>query len=502
MKHIARALASQGRGPDTELLHVSRNELKHLAGLAGLKELPRNPKTGLPEAGLFESVLPIVGGIAGGMIGGPWGAALGSGLGTGLGGGSQQDMLRNAAVGGIGAYALGPAANAVDTAPATAVGSSAANTAATEATGQAAAATPVFDPTELTPQQLSPGASIGAYPEGAAMPYSTPGVTATNLNAPVAPPVSPAATPSMWDKTKAWVGEHPVQAGILGLGAASALAPTPERQKRRIEEKGRAHSGVRAAGPQAAPGANPYAERTYFANNAANTYTQDPSTYRYDYAEGGEVQPEGYKHTQFQSTYQPGLNTQIAPETQSAAMQAAYAQPAGGIASLPAMDPDWYGKSLGAPDTAAVTTPGSANYGQFHGAAQLGLAPFTAGLSLTPGGGDFVHNTMGSIGLGGFFAKGGELNLRGPRKSLDPVFLKGAGDGMSDSIPANIDGQEPIRVASGEFIVPSDVVSHLGNGDSNAGAKQLHGMMDRVRKAKTGKKKQAPQFSAGKYLPA
>jgi hypothetical protein len=81
-------------------------------------------------------------------------------------------------------------------------------------------------------------------------------------------------------------------------------------------------------------------------------------------------------------------------------------------------------------------------------------------------------------------------------------MLKGPGDGMSDSIPGVIAGRQPARLADGEFVVPADVVSHLGNGSTDAGAKRLYGMMDKVRKARTGKKKQAPAVKADKYMPA
>jgi hypothetical protein len=81
-------------------------------------------------------------------------------------------------------------------------------------------------------------------------------------------------------------------------------------------------------------------------------------------------------------------------------------------------------------------------------------------------------------------------------------MLKGPGDGMSDSIPASIAGKQPARLADGEFVVPADVVSHLGNGSTDAGAKKLYGMMAKIRKARTGKKKQAPAVKAAKYMPA
>ena len=81
-------------------------------------------------------------------------------------------------------------------------------------------------------------------------------------------------------------------------------------------------------------------------------------------------------------------------------------------------------------------------------------------------------------------------------------YLDGPGDGMSDSIPATIGDKQPARLADGEFVVPADVVSHLGNGSSKAGAKQLYAMMDKVRHARTGTKKQGKQIKAEKYLPA
>ena len=81
-------------------------------------------------------------------------------------------------------------------------------------------------------------------------------------------------------------------------------------------------------------------------------------------------------------------------------------------------------------------------------------------------------------------------------------MLRGPGDGMSDDIPGVIAGKQPARLADGEFVVPADVVSHLGNGSTDAGAKKLYSMMDNVRKARTGSKKQGKQIKADKYMPA
>lgn len=83
----------------------------------------------------------------------------------------------------------------------------------------------------------------------------------------------------------------------------------------------------------------------------------------------------------------------------------------------------------------------------------------------------------------------------------NPRLLKGPGDGMSDNIPAVIGNKQPARLADGEFVVPADVVSHLGNGSTDAGAKHLYNMMDRVRKARTGNKQQGKQINPAKFLP-
>jgi hypothetical protein len=105
-----------------------------------------------------------------------------------------------------------------------------------------------------------------------------------------------------------------------------------------------------------------------------------------------------------------------------------------------------------------------------------------------------VYGEMAAKGL----AKGGQLG----GYSDGGRMLKGPGDGMSDSIPGVIANKQPARLADGEFVVPADVVSHLGNGSTDAGAKQLYAMMDRVRKARTGNSKQGKQIKPAKYMAA
>jgi len=102
---------------------------------------------------------------------------------------------------------------------------------------------------------------------------------------------------------------------------------------------------------------------------------------------------------------------------------------------------------------------------------------------------DYRNMAGGGIASLGGYSDGGRM-------------LKGPGDGMSDSIPATISNKQPARLADGEFVVPADVVSHLGNGSTDAGAKQLYKMMEKVRVARTGQKMQGRQINPRKYVPA
>jgi hypothetical protein len=112
--------------------------------------------------------------------------------------------------------------------------------------------------------------------------------------------------------------------------------------------------------------------------------------------------------------------------------------------------------------------------------ANIGVNPMMGEMAFAGGG-------ISSLGEYSDYARGGRM-------------LKGPGDGMSDNIPATIAGKQPARLANEEFVVPADVVSHLGNGSSEAGAKALYKMMDRVRQARTGKKSQGKQINPEKYL--
>ena len=118
-------------------------------------------------------------------------------------------------------------------------------------------------------------------------------------------------------------------------------------------------------------------------------------------------------------------------------------------------------------------------------------APTAKQYSYDPGGQKYTELAQGGIAsLPNEYAAGGKL-------------LQGPGDGMSDSIPAVIKGARPQRaaLAQGEFVIPADVVSHLGNGSTDAGAKRLYSMMDKIRHARTGNKAQGKQINPANFMP-
>jgi hypothetical protein len=150
--------------------------------------------------------------------------------------------------------------------------------------------------------------------------------------------------------------------------------------------------------------------------------------------------------------------------------------------------------NYGPQETTAQQNQGGAGGPQSFSGNQGGVDPVTAIAALRAAQGSaaqqeapYKNQTLGlsSLAGGGYLETGGVV-----------------GDGMSDEIPATIDGEQEARLSDGEFVLPADIVSHLGNGSSDAGAKQLYSMMDRIRQARTGSKKQGTEIDVGRYMPA
>jgi hypothetical protein len=99
-----------------------------------------------------------------------------------------------------------------------------------------------------------------------------------------------------------------------------------------------------------------------------------------------------------------------------------------------------------------------------------------------------------------------ETNINSPyfgaaQGGLMGMYLGGSTDGMADRIPATIEDKQEARLSDGEFVIPADVVSHLGNGNSQAGASHLYEMMGKVRQARTGNSQQGKEINPNKYMP-
>lgn len=479
----AKYLAAHGRGPDDQLVHMSGKEVAGLQALAKAAggSLTINPHTGLTEAGFLDDIAPIVIGaglayMSGGtslgaemfgaetMLGGLSNSAIiggGMGLaGMALNGGDLSQGLRYG-LGGYGGASLAgitgagaPAPTPTDVATATPGGGQVVNTqvASAPVTGTSA-----VQPTVVTPEGATSFDSFGspiASGSPAAMSADPTGLAQAQLSANAAA----ASSPSMFDKALALAKEYPIT--TAGLAAAPFLLkkpsiPTGTSNPQMI----RPHTYTRNAqmptnmiGARYVPGQDT-SERQFF-----NPYytAQEP----YKAADGGIIALAGGGPVEMMSNQAAlGANTMYPMANMRTS---AFATP--------------------------YQTPQSTNM----------MA------NMAPSGGGTVDQMSGEPNMQGTrLAAGGMADLGG--YSDGGRLLRGPGDGVSDSIPAQIGNKQPARLADGEFVVPARIVSELGNGSTEAGAKQLYKMLDRVQNARaktTGKNKVAHNSNAAKYLPA
>tara|TARA_R100000479_G_scaffold161413_1_gene99128 strand:- start:382 stop:843 length:462 start_codon:yes stop_codon:yes gene_type:complete len=118
---------------------------------------------------------------------------------------------------------------------------------------------------------------------------------------------------------------------------------------------------------------------------------------------------------------------------------------------------------------------------------------------------DTTFTPMNKGGLAGGIANIAprpKYNIGGGVPNMSSQYLDSTQDGMADTIPATIDNKDPAALSGGEFVIAADVVSGLGNGNSDAGAKELYNMMDRVRKARTGTTQQGKQINPRQMMRA
>jgi len=548
LHNTAHYLKTKGRGTDTELVHMSRNEIKGLQQLAMANggSLSINPDTGLVEAGFLEQVLPVVaaaaatyftagaaapvlatslgiGATASGILAGAGAGALISGgtaalQGKDAGKAALYGGIGGGIAGGMGAYAPTDAAGAAAATQQSAT--TAGTTLGTDAGTQTLANSPPPVPTQagiqqqllsapsqtggLTSYQQALGSSTQTTPANAmdyfqnvGTPANTPmGITA-GPGAPMTPTPQPTIYSGLGDMQKLMVNTLPA----AYLAEDKPFNPAPGQQyDPNNPQRWKISSGFQGSTPVQP---NPYYQANYSgyaAGGPIEQMSQQNAMGNNYYPQGQQIQTQFATPTQMPTSaevigsgYEPQINTYTGMPTARFANR--------GKVDLSDLEKMYAAKSalpLGDPMIVRDDDPNTRSLSPFE-ASQYRMKKLGKRTGV-----DVTSSTKSGIkDLGGDFsdvgASGGTASLGG--YSDGGRMLKGPGDGMSDSIPASISGKQPARLADGEFVVPADVVSHLGNGSTDAGAKKLYNMMDKIRKARTGKKKQAPAVKVDKFMP-
>ena len=550
----AQHLSKKGRGPDSMLVHMAPEEVHGLQALAKAHggSLTVNPDTGLVEAGFLSQILPVVAaagltyltaGAATPLLAGTLGATgagivAGAGAGALINGGMAAMQGKNAGqaallgglgggvAGGLGAYGNADVFN-VAGAPPTPTGLSPNLTTWSDTTPltQGASTLPPGGLGSAVPQTVSPigGTFNAATPNlqtqlgSASTAFQNPigqaalgnGVMSNAGNITISPNAADVAQQGLQEGAK----QIPTQ--VIPDAANTFKDQASQQYYQQLGDKG--FASAQKLGIQALPvlsaldeqeRLNPIPEEpSKLGRISPNFYAQQPIKpnpyYKAQYADGGTVEQmsranslgnnqmfpqSGIGGLTGANTYQNPTNTPmetsvIGPTDTMTNPYSGQMSFAGGGDVKKKRAQFTADRSMAAMDPyqAVLANLNNARYG----ANMTGVNPLSSMTSL----GDIPTAAGGGLSSLGGFSDGGRM-------------LKGPGDGMSDNIPATIGGKQPARLADGEFVVPADVVSHLGNGSTDAGAKRLYSMMDKVRQARTGKKKQAPAVNTGRFMPA
>jgi len=471
LHNTAYYLKGKGRGKDTELVHMTPSEIKGLQALALAHggSLTINPSTGLPEAGFLEDILPVVAaagltyltaGAATPMLMGAGMGATSAGIAAGAGAGALisggmaaaqgKDVGQAALMGGLGGAVAG-GMGAYGDANVFRVGVPDAATQATQTAGIEAASTlnpqaggfqqvagDQLIPTEQGNLLLPGGSAQSSVNIGPNIPEQFAQGTASTFV-----PPSSSAPSSYYSQLGSGAMDTAKKIGIQALPGIGALQADQNMPGEQEDEYTRRLKGYRLSPnykAYEAPRPNPYYRPSYAAEGGVmSSFDDEAGSDTVGMARGGI-----YTDEDPDTRYKDALLASMIRLGKAGQVAGIKPKP------LPKMSISGIGDVSGAFPKEAAS-------------------------------GGIMSN------LGGY-SDGGRM-------------LKGPGDGMSDSIPGVIGGKQPARLADGEFVVPADVVSHLGNGSTDAGAKKLYSMMDKIRQARTGKKKQAPKVNAEKYLP-
>ena len=524
---IAKHLEHHGRGDDTHLVHMTTGELIALQKLAKQHggSLTINPSTGLPEAGFLSSILPMVAGaalmalapetgdlsmlanpmVAGGIVGAADYAMTGS--------------LKDGLMAGLGAYGGANLAGSLGQAGLSSITQTGGDISEQAFNAQQKA---ILDPNNWgeTPTTLNTG-SIDPVSQAQQIIQQMPNLTAdqvTNMTANLTP-----------DNAGSIVKSAGMANAAMGAGPATSLA-----------NMGAGLQNITSSGSNALAfaKANPGSVATLGGTllNAVGGFNQ-PTIQP---VQTSQTNPFNIKplspnfQGQFPAQPQPYYQAQYPNYVQNPYSMAT--AKSGGIMGYSGADGSDVQQGLSmiskrpilqaTPDhdsTYIDTDPDTKNLDAYNAAmASLSkinkfahLTPTKSGLgAVNPLGSDIqtlsqdqlaaeaaqkdIQNNSPVVNT----AKEGGLQSHLGDYSDGGRLLKGPGDGVSDGIPAVIGGKQPARLADGEFVIPARIVSELGNGSTDAGAKRLYAMMDRIKDARKKAKDIAADTKAYKHLPA
>tara|TARA_R110000772_G_scaffold8737_1_gene28917 strand:- start:668 stop:2338 length:1671 start_codon:yes stop_codon:yes gene_type:complete len=553
-KDLASGLAGLGRNGDSTLVHMQPEEVQGLQALAVSKgtSLTINPETGLPEAfslgGFFKSLLPVA---AGALM--PASAPLWAGIAAGaaVGAATNEDPLMGAVMGGMGGYSgvgigdgLRGAAGASAAAP---TAGSVAPTAATPGGWDPNYLTGVNDQLNVAGTSMMNNPAVGGINPDLATSLAQSG---QNIADPSIIDSMKQSTSQLYNGTKnlisnqpeAWSGFKQGAAGVNSAGVANTpLTNWQAAGKIAMPLGGAALGGLEESDIYGNPMGleddpnnkyDPYARLNLSGDTGLRLYAQGGPV---AFAAGGSAQGGGLaalkgggdKAMEGSGKYEVDVND-LKTAPQYSGMQGVGASNAlGGMFRNPIINPVAGRQSnmdgieppkLGLFASSDRINAARADYeNQLQTMQRSSPHPYQAYAGM--GGMNQGYRGMGGMnqgyqGMGGALATSGlnkltakteptgisRLNLN--TKYASGGYIDGMGDGMSDSVPATIEGQQEARLADGEFVIPADVVSHLGNGSTKAGSSRLYDMLARVREARTGTPEQGEQINPNRYMPS
>ena len=517
----AQGLASLGRNGDSMLVHMSPEEvggLQQIGNSLGIK-MSTNPYTGMPEAfsfgDFFTSFLPT---IVGAAVGGPGGAGImsqmtpilaGAGTGALIAAAKGDDPLMGGLTGGLGGYGGSQLGQSFGSAfgKGTTAGSmgNLVNQGVTNlnpAIGQ----TGIVGATG----QLGPDMSFGvAGKQAADLTTQTLPNFATGPNFTPTPPVSPTAQ----------MAENLSNFGsgvknLTGFGDMSI----GDAYNKFTQAGGSASQLAMPVGGAVLAGLEPsdlgYSEEGFMKDPDTGKYRgpqgQLNLSDKWDtglrlVAKGGEIKSYALGGTVTNPSVGGGLSDLYnRPEGQALENISNDGYGIGRLDRLASQESLNNAKVLGYADGGSLNLDQqpTLNLNTGEQTSASGISGLNTGNPMIDA--LFAKQISGGTGMvdNPIYLYGQMLKDKGIKFAAKGGYLDGEGDGMSDSIPATIEGKQPARLADGEFVIPADVVSHLGNGSSKAGSKRLYAMLDKVRQARTGNKKQGKEINPAKYMPA